>query len=213
MGFDQKSHHHAYDLYTHIAHVTAATPPDLVLRWAALLHDVGKPGIFTTDAAGCGHFYGHAGESATIADAVLRRLKAPTRLREDVVTLVELHMIRIEPTKKVVRRWLSRLGRPTLDKLLALQKADMISKGVDVTRELSQFSNIQTILDEIDVENACLSLKDLAVKGNDLMALGITGKDIGLCLNRLLDLVLDEQLPNEKTALLDAASAIWEELT
>ena len=78
----------------------------------------------------------------------------------------------------------------------------MISKGVDVTRELPQFSNLQTILDEIDADNACLSLKDLAVKGNDLMAMGITGKAIGLCLNRLLDLVLDEQLPNEKEAQL-----------
>ena len=178
------------------------TPRQLCLRWAALLHDTGKVPTFTQDENGRGHFYGHAKESAAFADAILRRLKAPTALREEVVTLIELHMTKLEPTKKVLRRWLSRLGRPTLDKLLALQKADMISKGVDVTRELPQFSNLQTILDEIDAENACLSLKDLAVKGNDLMAMGITGKAIGLCLNRLLDLVLDEQLPNEKEAQL-----------
>ena len=202
LGFDQHSPHHAYDLFTHTAFVVENTPRQLCLRWAALLHDTGKVPTFTQDENGRGHFYGHAKESAAFADAILRRLKAPTALREEVVTLIELHMTKLEATKKILRRWLSRLGRPTLDKLLALQKADMISKGVDVTRELPQFSNLQTILDEIDAENACLSLKDLAVKGNDLMAMGITGKAIGLCLNRLLDLVLDEQLPNEKEAQL-----------
>ena len=202
LGFDQHSPHHAYDLFTHTAFVVENTPRQLCLRWAALLHDTGKVPTFTQDENGRGHFYGHAKESAAFADTILRRLKAPTALREEVVTLIELHMTKLEPTKKVLRRWLSRLGRPTLDKLLALQKADMISKGVDVTRELPQFSNLQTILDEIDAENACLSLKDLAVKGNDLMAMGITGKAIGLCLNRILDLVLDEQLPNEKEAQL-----------
>ena len=111
-------------------------------------------------------------------------------------------MTKLEPTKKVIRRWLSRLGRETMDQLLILQKADMISKGVDVTAELPQFPQLQTILDEIDQENACLSLKDLAVKGNDLMAMGYTGKEIGTALNKLLDLVLDEQLPNEKETLL-----------
>ena len=111
-------------------------------------------------------------------------------------------MTRLEPTKKVIRRWLSRLGRETLNRLLLLQKADTLSKGVDVTDELPHFDRLQTILDEIEAENACLSLKDLAVKGNDLMALGYTGKDIGITLNKLLDLVLDEQLSNEKDTLL-----------
>ena len=202
LAFDQRSPHHAFDLFTHTAYVVENVPKSLPLRWAALLHDTGKVPTFTQDENGRGHFYGHAGESAKLAEQILRRLKAPTDLREQTVQLIGLHMTKLEPTKKVIRRWLSRLGRETLDQLLALQKADMVSKGVDVTEELPQFDLLQTILSDIDQENACLSLKDLAVKGNDLMELGYTGKDIGATLNKLLDLVLDEQLPNEKEALL-----------
>ena len=202
IGFDQRSPHHAYDLITHTACVVENTPPALPLRWAALLHDTGKVPTFTRDETGRGHFYGHAKESAAIADRILRRLKAPTALREETVLLIELHMTRLEPDKKVLRRWLSRLGRPGLDRLLTLQKADMISKGVDVSAELPQFDQLQAVLAEIEAENACLSLKDLAVNGNDLIALGYTGKATGAALNRLLDLVLDEQLPNKKEALL-----------
>ena len=68
---------------------------------------------------------------------------------------------------------------------------------------MAQFSEVRKLLEEILSEDACLTVKDLAVKGNDLMALGLTGPDIGKTLNRLLDLVLDEQLPNEKEALLN----------
>ena len=202
IGFDQHTRHHAYDLFTHTAYVVENTPQQLPLRWAALLHDTGKIPAFTQDEDGRGHFYGHAAESARLADSILRRLKAPTVLREKTVLLIELHMTQLEPTKKVIRRWLSRLGRETLDEFLLLQTADTRSKGVDVTAELAQFDRLQAILDNIEAENACLSLKDLAVKGNDLMALGITGKRIGIMLNQLLDLVLDDQLPNEKSALL-----------
>ena len=208
IGFDQRSPHHAYDIYTHTAHVTAAVPPVLSLRLAALLHDTGKVATFTMDEAGQGHFYGHAKESAAIADAVLRRLKAPTALREEVVLLIEQHMTKIEPDKRILRRRLSKLGRETLERLLLLQEADMGSKGTGKPAEMTQFSQIRHILSEIEAENACLSLKDLAVNGHDLMAIGITGREIGLTLNRLLELVMDEKIPNEKNTLLNAATDI-----
>lgn len=204
IGFDQRNPHHAYDIFTHTAHVVEATPGDLTLRWAALLHDIGKPETFTLDDAGKGHFYGHADVSAQMADGILRQLKAPTQLREDVLVLIRLHMTKLEPEKKVVRRWLSRLGEERLKQLLALQEADMGSKGTGIPREMAQFSQLRAIAAEIQAENACLTLKDLAVNGHDLMALGITGKAIGTTLNALLEQVLDEQLPNEKQALLEA---------
>ena len=205
LGFDQHSPHHAYDLYTHTAHVTAGVPGELPLRWAALLHDVGKIPCFTRDETGRGHFYGHAGVGAEIADAILRRLKAPTALREQAVLLIDRHMTKIEPNKKNVRRWLSRLGPETIELLLCLQEADMGSKGTGKTENMEQFAQIRALLEEIQAENACLSLKDLAVNGNDLMALGYRGREIGQCLTRLLEQVLDEQLPNERQALLEAA--------
>ncbi len=202
MGFDQRSPHHAYDLFSHTAHVVEAVPSDLTLRWAGLLHDIGKIPTFTLDEQGRGHFYGHAQESARMADDILRRLKSPTALRESVVTLIDRHMTKIEPNKKTVRRWLSRLGPETMDQLLQLQEADMGSKGTGKPAEMDQFPQLREIIQEIQAENACLSIKDLAINGHDLMALGIRGREIGQTLNRLLELVLDEQIENTNESLL-----------
>ena len=202
IGFDQRSPHHAYDLYTHVAHVVAGVPGDLTLRWAALLHDIGKIPTFTQDATGRGHFYGHAPRGAEMAEEVLRRLKAPAALRQQVVLLIGKHMTRLQPDRKLLRRQIGRLGWETVEQLLALQEADMSSKGTGNLPEMDDFNRIREVLEEIRAEDCCMSLKDLAVKGNDVMALGFRGKAIGQTLDRLLELVVDEQLPNEKNALL-----------
>ena len=203
IGFDQRSPHHAWDVFTHVAHVVSAVPAELPLRWAALLHDIGKPAAFTTDETGRGHFYGHAKTGAEMADTILRNLKAPTALREEAVFLISQHMTKLEPDKKLLRRRLSRLGEERLLSLLALQEADSGSKGiVEEKDELLQFPLLRRMIGEILSEDACLSLKDLAVNGNDLMALGLTGREIGQTLNFLLDQVLEENLPNDRTALL-----------
>ena len=207
IGFDQRNIHHAYDLFTHTAHVTGLTPAELPLRWAGLLHDVGKVPSFFLDEEGHGHFYGHAKISAPMADEILRRLKAPTALREEVVRLCGLHMTIIQPEKKIVRRWLSKLGPELMEKLLTFQEADILGKGIPEGDELEQFPRLRAIITEIQADNACFSLKDLAVRGNDLMALGYTGKEIGSCLSKLLEQVIEEKLPNEKEALLRWASA------
>ena len=205
VGFDQRSRHHAFDLYTHIAHVTAAVPRELPLRWAALLHDVGKPNTFTLDEKGQGHFYGHAQESARLAEEILSRLKAPTALRQQVVQLVAQHMTPLLPQRKLLRRRLSRLGEEGLLWLLELQEADMGSKGTG-QRTATEHPVVRQMIRELLEQEGCLTLRDLAVNGNDLMALGIpAGKEIGKCLTALLDAVLDERLPNDREALLQAA--------
>ncbi|MBQ7801338.1 MAG: HD domain-containing protein [Oscillospiraceae bacterium] len=205
IGFDQRSPHHAYDLFTHTARVCGNLPPTLTLRWAGLLHDTGKIPTFTQDETGRGHFYGHAKASAQMADDILRRLKAPTALREEVTGLIELHMTKLPPEKKVLRRWLGRLGPEAMDTLLTFQQADFGGKGTGLPEEAEEFPRLRVIVGEIQAENACLSLKDLAVNGRDLMDLGFEGKAIGACLQRLLDLVIDEKIPNERDALLAEA--------
>ena len=202
-GFRQHSPHHAYDVFTHTAHVVEAVPGNLSLRWAALLHDLGKPATFSLDDQGRGHFLGHAGVGAEMAEELLRQLKAPTQLREQVVTLISQHMTKLPVDKKLLRRWIGRLGWDMLDGLLTLQEADMGSKGTGKPAEMAQFPEIRGLLEEIRQEDACLSLRDLALNGHDLMALGIRGKAIGQTLNHLLEQVLDEVLPNTKEALLD----------
>lgn len=203
VSFNQRSPHHAYDLYTHTAHVTARVSPDLSLRWAALLHDIGKVPTFAQDETGRGHFYGHAKESARMADAILHRLKAPTVLRERVVLLIAQHMTPLEPDRKLLRRRLSQYGAEAVWQLLQLQRADFESKGVG--EQTDRFDHIAHLLTQLLEEDTCLTVRDLAIDGRDLMALGIpAGPQIGKILNTLLDQVLDETLPNEHNALLAA---------
>ena len=127
-----------------------------------------------------------------------------------MTTLISHHMTKLPEDKKLLRRWLGRLGEESLDQLMLLQEADMGSKGTGIPQEMSQFSRIRGLLAEIREENSCLSLKDLAVNGHDLMVLGITGKAIGRTLNFLLEQVLDEKLPNHRDALLTAAAQFFE---
>ena len=203
LGFDQRSPHHAYDVYTHTTKVVGAVPPELPLRWAALLHDVGKPPCFSQDETGRGHFKGHAEAGAEIAGRALRHLKAPNDLRERVVLLIEKHMLPLAPDKKLLRRQLSRLGPEVLRQLLALQEADDSGKGVPEDPK-PDFAEIRAVLSQILEEEGQFTLKDLAVSGRDMMALGLTGPAIGEALNFLLTQVLEERLPNEKEALLAA---------
>ena len=210
VGFDQHSHHHAYDVYTHTAYVTEAAGDDLALRFAALLHDIGKPVVFYRDDAGAGHFPDHARVGAEMADAILRRLKAPNQLREQVVFLITHHMTPFAPDRTLLRRRLSKYGAENCRLLLQLQKADYCSKGVQ--GDSPEFDAIQSMLDQLAGENACLQAKDLAVDGHDLMELGYEpGPKLGQVVQVLLQQVVDETLPNEKDTLLQAAKDMQKE--
>ena len=203
LGFDQHTPHHIYDVYTHTAHVIGNVPPDLTLRWTALLHDLGKVPTCTIDENGRGHFLGHARKSAEMAEDILRRLKSPTALRERVTLLIAQHITPLEPDPKLLRRRLRQHGKETVLQLQAFQRSDYTAKGTG--NDFAWFDRIDRMLEEILSQDSCLSLKDLAVNGHDLMALGFRGPHIGQCLNTLLDRVLDGDLPNEKETLLNAA--------
>ena len=211
VDFEQHTVHHRYDVYTHTAYVVEAAEPILSLRWAALLHDIGKPATFTRDADGTGHFYSHAAESARLAEEVLHRLRAPNALREQVVTLIKHHMEPLTPEQPLLRRRLAQLGMDTLRQLVALQKADRIGTGTN--SDETDYVAIDGIISALLEENACLKVKDLAVGGNDLMELGFApGPVLGQTLDSLLEMVLDGKLSNEKAALLAAAEKIKEKL-
>ena len=212
VGFLQHSPHHAYDVFTHTAHVVEAVPRKLSLRWAALLHDIGKPASFTMDENGRGHFKGHAKISQEMADRILLRLKAPAALRQQVTELIGLHMTKLEPDKKLLRRRLGKLGQEQLERVLLLQEADMGSKGTGKPEEMEQFPQIRALLEEVLAEDACFSIKDLAVNGWDLQQAGFApGPEIGKCLSWLLGQVQDETAPNEWQALLHLATEYLEE--
>ncbi len=211
VGFQQHTPYHAYDVFTHTDRVLAGTEKDPATRWAALLHDVAKPHTFTKDASGKGHFYGHAGESAQIADEILTRLRASNTLRGQVVFLIKHHMDMLIADKAALRRKLSRHGMDKLKKLMDLQRADRGGKGKPSGKD-SNYEKILDILERLEKEEGRLQLQDVAVNGYDLMDLGFpAGPELGQCRKVLLELILDGELPNEKEPLLEAAKKILNE--
>ena len=208
--FDQHSPHHVYDVFTHTAHVVEATPPTLSLRWAALLHDCGKPESFSMDETGRGHFKGHAQISARMAEAALSRLKAPTALREQVVFLIAHHMTPPAPDKRLIRRYMGKYGPEAFEELITLQQADYMGKGTG--DKLRQFALLRAVIDEVLSEQPCLTVKDLAIDGKDLIALGFAPSPrLGKCLQWLLTQVQNEQIPNDSSALRSAAADYWKQ--
>ena len=209
VGFDQHSRHHEYDVFTHTAYVVGSVPPALPLRWAALLHDIGKVQTFTIDEDGQGHFKGHAKVSAELADQILLRLRASNELRQQVVLLIEQHMTPLTADKKILRRRLGQYGVETVRDLLTLQRADF--GGKKLSAEDDAFAEAEAALEEILNEDPCLTSKDLAINGRDILALGIpAGPAVGECMTELLRQVQDEILPNTKEALLQAAAEYFQ---
>ena len=202
-GFDQRSPYHALDALEHTAAVVAAVPPEPALRWAALLHDIAKPETFSVGPDGIGHFYGHAARSAELADAIARRLRFSNTLRERVVLLVREHGRQIEPTRPAVRRALAKLPPDAFFQLLELMRADAAGHSAAGRARRVPTEEFRAVAEELLRERACFSLRDLAVTGSDLLAAGCPpGPPVGAALSSLLGAVLDERVPNEKSALL-----------
>ena len=210
-GFLQHNPHHKYDVYTHTAHVVAGVPPVPHLRWAALLHDVAKPATYSQDENGGGHFRNHAWLGSEMARQILLDLHAPNALRLRVETLISYHGICRElgknATDQTLHRLLQRLGEQTLRDLLTLDRADNGGKGTPTSSD--GFDVFEARLDALLAQTPCLSVRDLAIGGRELMAMGIPqGPRLGRILNRLLESVTDGTLENERTALLKAAAMI-----
>ena len=202
VGLDQHNPHHCYDVWGHIAHSVAAIEPTPVLRWAMLLHDLGKGSTFSLDEQGIGHFYGHGKAGIALAETITTRLRFSGEIRQQVLQLVDWHDRDVPRTEKSIRRCLYHLGADGVRRLIAVKRADNAAQHPDYQGRSVEMDRAEQILQEILDADACFSLKQLAVNGNDLMALGFRGKAVGETLEFLLQQVIDGALPNEKNALL-----------
>ena len=205
VGFDQHNRHHCYDVWGHTAHAVAAAPPDSVLRWAMLLHDLGKPRCFTMDEQGVGHFHGHHRPGAEMAEAICRRLRFDRATAQRICTLVRYHDRPIPLTEKAIRRAMNQLGVEGLRQLCAVKRADNLAQHPDYRSRQREIDEGEAIMDALLAKDACFSLKQLAVNGRDMAALGLQGPAIGQALQALLEAVMDGETDNDRAALLTLA--------
>ena len=208
VGFDQRNVHHCYDVWTHSVYAASAIAPDAVLRWAMLLHDIGKPDCFTVDEHGTGHFYGHPARSAELAEAICRRLRMDKKSAQRIVTLVRWHDRDIPRTEKAVARAARQLGEDPLRQLLAVTRADTRAQSPQCRGRAADIDRAEARLGDLLARQSCFSLRELAVRGNDLTALGLRGPAGGEALQKLLDAVMDGSVPNERPALLALAQKL-----
>ena len=213
VGFDQRSPYHQYDVFEHSAYAVQNTPAYPLVRWAAFLHDSGKPAaFFTTD--GQGHFYGHARLSITIAGDILNRLAFPARFIDEVLTLIKFHDTRIEATPRGVKQALRYLdGNVEVFRALCeLQRADALSKAERYQSQAQHAELLLAVLDEVLATNAVFSRKKLAIDGHNVMALGVEpGPRVGALLDAALDAVIDERVANTREELLAYLRGILDE--
>jgi len=202
-GFDQRSRYHCYDVLTHTARTVDHVPAQAHQRLAAFFHDMGKPLCFTVDEGGQGHFYGHAGRSAELCARTMAQLRFDNATAERVITLVKYHDYPFGSEEKAVKRALNKFGGPMLFDLLALQTADNLAQAPQYRCRVEHLEQVRQTALQVLEKKQCFSLKALAVNGKDLMALGIKpGPELGQMLNRLLEAVIDGELPNDRACLL-----------
>ncbi len=206
VGFAQNTKYHCYDVFEHTLQALAiCNSNDLITRLGILLHDIGKPLCYTEDEQG-GHFKGHAPVGVEIAREVLSRLRFDNETIRRIELLIEWHDLPLSAEKRRVKRLMQRLSDADIFRLLEIKRCDRLAHAPDFRELPPDLEQIPAVIGEIRSEDACLSLRTLAVNGADLLALGIPeGKRIGAILQSLLDEVIEERLPNEKNALLQAA--------
>ena len=206
VGFEQNTKYHCYDVFEHTLHALALYKGnDLLTALGILLHDIGKPLCYTEDEQG-GHFKGHAPAGVEITREILSRLRFDNETVRRMELLVEWHDIPLSAEKKRVKRLMQRLSDADILRLLEIKRCDRLAHAPNFREMPPELALIPSVIAEIRAGDACLSLRTLAIGGADLMALGIPeGKQVGEMLHTLLDEVIEERLPNEKNALLQAA--------
>lgn len=206
IGFEQHSRYHLYDVWEHTVYTVERSPLQLTVRLAMLLHDLAKPLTFSVEG-GTGHFYNHQQKSADIAENVLKRLRYSNEITRRVVDLIRYHSVEFHGSPKLLKRWLGKLGEEALRELLLVQRSDLLGKDPSFWYELEELDENEQRLNEIIAQDQCYTVAQLAVNGNDLRQAGCTqGRLTGQVLDHLLALVIGDECPNTREALLSRAN-------
>jgi putative nucleotidyltransferase with HDIG domain len=206
---------HCYDVFSHSLYACDAAPVEsLLLRMAALFHDIGKPRVRGLDTEGRPTFYEHERVSAAMAEQILLRLKLPNAVVKDVSHLIAHHMFNYQEewSDAAVRRLIARVGEGKIKDIIALRRADQIGMCRENARAfpegLARFAGrVSTVLDA----GRAFTVRQMAADGDDIMSrLGLPpGPRVGIILAELLQAVLDDPSLNEKEKLLEIAEKFY----
>lgn len=212
--YSQHTKHHNRDLWRHTTYSVKSIDKMPLLRMSMLLHDSGKPKACRRDEDGTCHFKGHPKYSAEMAEIILRRLKYPTDFIETCITLIKYHDVRFNGSKRQLRHVMSAIGDKNVELLLKIQRADIMAQSDYKHKEKLEKLNLACkVYKEILADKDCFTLKQLKINGNDIKKLRVTeGVKIGKILKMLLSLVIEDKLENEKSALLNKAEEIRDEI-
>lgn len=210
MDTPQQNPHHSYNVGEHTIVSLQEIPADKVLRLTMLLHDVAKPVCRTTDEKGIDHFYGHQDKGSEMARAILRRLKFDNDTTDRVCRLVRWHDDNPKISERNMRRAISRIGVEQYPALFAVKRADtMAQSAYGRDEKLAYIAEYERMYQEILDKQQCLTIKDLAVDGKDLIQAGMKpGKELGEVLKKFLEIVLEEPEKNTKEVLLQELDAV-----
>jgi tRNA nucleotidyltransferase (CCA-adding enzyme) len=204
--FAQNSKWHLYDVYIHIVKSVAVAPKKDYLRLALLLHDIGKPFCKTTDENGQDHFKGHPIKSVELSKNVLKRLKVSNDVYNKVITLVEIHDLHITEKPSNIKGWLRKLGEDLTFDFIDVKIADMATHNLSLAQhELDGLNNIREKTKAIILSGEPYKISDLKINGNDLIAIGYSGKDIAEELDNLIKIVSGNPKCNTKEKLINQA--------
>lgn len=204
---EQNNPYHVYNVASHILHTVEYVTNTSILRWTMLLHDIGKPQQKTTDDKGIDHFYGHQQVGAELADIILNRLRFDKYTIKKITNLILYHDTEILDTEKSIKKVISKVGEDSFLELIEVQKADAKGQNRDyLENRIIKFDNIIKIYNKIKEDNHCLSKKDMAINGHDLISIGMEpGKKLNNMLNYLLECVLENHELNDRQKLIEMA--------
>lgn len=212
METPQKHKHHKYSVGEHTLHALMEIAPEKNLRYAMLLHDIGKPQTLTVDEGGTTHFHGHPAAGEEIARKILRRLRFDNDTVSVVTRLVRYHDYGngVTPDLRIVRRAVNKIGEDIFPLLLPVRRADILAQSEYMrTEKLENLELWKTLYQEMLLKKQCVSLKTLAVTGRDLIAMGMNpGRELGEILQKLLELVLEHPEWNTREILLRKAEEL-----
>ncbi len=210
MEMEQHNPYHSFSVGEHSIRVMQNIEAKPFLRWAALLHDVAKPSCQTRDKNGIDHFYGHQQKGKEEAKKILSDLRFDNKTIRNVTRLVACHDMSPELTEKGIRQNIYQIGEDLYPYFLQLKRADAAGKSEFAKKEVFQdIDTMEKLYQQILEKHCCLSMKNLAVTGNDLMEAGFAqGPALGKILKKLLEMVVDQPTLNQKEVLLEIATDI-----